>query len=210
MDTGVQLSFAGETLRAEREMGTGREIHWRGAIYERTIDDLAHFANRVRTLRLQLRIMTEKYFEPLERRNSTAYGTAYSLLRGYAPNGSALLFGEDFDQKFSVEIDFVPMMRKENESEFFVAEKTTFHYLHDFLRTEFYRGLAIGNAPRLCHNCGKYFLLTDRLQHMLLRQYCTRRDGANLPEGGSAPQKRRAKANRSPARVEYDRKFIIG
>ena len=37
----------------------------------------------------------------------------------------ALLFGEDFDQKFSVEADFVPMMRKENESEFFVAEKTT-------------------------------------------------------------------------------------
>ena len=37
-------------------------------------------------------------------------------------------------------------VHKENESEFFVAEKTTFHHLHDFLRTEFYRGLAIGNA----------------------------------------------------------------
>ena len=35
-----------------------------------------------------------------------------------------------------------------------------FTYLHDFLRTEFYRGLAIGNAPRRCHNCGRYFLLT--------------------------------------------------
>ena len=38
------------------------------------------------------------------------------------------------------------MMRKENESEYFVAEKTAFNYLHDFLRTEFYRGLAIGDA----------------------------------------------------------------
>ena len=52
-------------------------------------------------------------------------------------------------------------VRKENKGECFVAEKTTFNYLHDFLRTEFYRGLAIGNAPRRCHNCGKYFLLTD-------------------------------------------------
>lgn len=39
-------------------------------------------------------------------------------------------------------------VRKENKGECFVAEKTTFNYLHDFLRTEFYRGLAIGNAPR--------------------------------------------------------------
>ena len=46
-------------------------------------------------------------------------------------------------------------VRKENKGECFVAEKTTFNYLHDFLRTEFYRGLAIGNAPRRCHNCGK-------------------------------------------------------
>ena len=33
-----------------------------------------------------------------------------------------LFFGEDFDQKFPVEIDFVPMMRKENGGEVFVAE----------------------------------------------------------------------------------------
>ena len=103
-------------------------------IYERMIDDLAHFADRVRALRLQLRIMTEKYFELLKRRNSAAYGTAYASFYADMLRAGALLFGEDFDQKFSVEIDFVPMMRKENESEFFVAEKTAFHYLHDFLR----------------------------------------------------------------------------
>lgn len=28
------------------------------------------------------------------------------------------------------------------------------------MQTEFYRGLAKGNAPRRCHNCGQHFLLT--------------------------------------------------
>lgn len=124
-----------------------QDMHSEGhEIYERMLDDLAHFADRVRALRLQLRIMTEKYFEPLKRRNSAAYGTAYSSFYADMLRTGALFFGEDFDQKFSVEIDFVPMMRKENEGECFVAEKTTFHHLHDFLRTEFYRGLATERA----------------------------------------------------------------
>ena len=28
------------------------------------------------------------------------------------------------------------------------------------MEVEFFRGLTVGNAPRRCHNCGKYFLLT--------------------------------------------------
>ena len=41
-----------------------------------------------------------------------------------------------------------------------LAERARFSELLDFLEVEFYRGLAIGNAPRRCHNCGRYFLLT--------------------------------------------------
>ncbi|WP_367272323.1 DUF6076 domain-containing protein [uncultured Dysosmobacter sp.] len=41
-----------------------------------------------------------------------------------------------------------------------MAEKASFNSLTDFLRTEFYRGLAVGDASRRCHNCGRYFLLT--------------------------------------------------
>ena len=82
-----------------------QDIHSEGhEIYERMIDNLAHFADRVRALRLQLRIMTEKYFEPLERRNSAAYGTAYSAFYADMLRAGALFFGEDFDQKFSVDL----------------------------------------------------------------------------------------------------------
>ena len=94
-----------------------QEVHSEGReMYEHMLNDLAHFADRVRALRLQLRIMTEKSFEPLKRRNSAAYGKAYSAFYADMLRTGALLFGENFDQKFSAEIDFVPMTRKENES----------------------------------------------------------------------------------------------
>lgn len=185
-----------------------QDIHSEGhEIYERMIDNLAHFADRVRALRLQLRIMTEKYFEPLERRNSAAYGTAYSAFYADMLRAGALFFGEDFDQKFSVEIDFVPMTQKENESEFFVAEKTTFNYLHDFLRTELYRGLAIGNAPRQCHNCGKYFLLTAGYNTCYCGNIAPGETERTCRKVGAHRKEAQGKANRSPARVEYDRTY---
>ena len=185
-----------------------QDVHSEGhEIYERMIDDLVHFANRVRALRLQLRIMTEKYFESLKRRNSATYGTAYSTFYADMLRTGALLFGEDFDQKFSVEIDFVPMMRKENEREFFVAEKTTFNYLHDFLRTEFYRGLAIGNAPRRFHNCGKHFLLTAGYNTCYCGNIAPGETERTCRKVGAHRKEAQGKANRSPARVEYDRTY---
>ena len=176
-------------------------------MYERMLYDLAHFADRVRTLRLQLRIMTEKYFEPLERRNIAAYGTAYSSFYADMLRTGALFFDENFDQKFSVEIDFVPMMRKENEGECFVAEKTTFNYLHDFLHTEFYRGLATGNAPRQCHNCGKYFLLTAGYNTCYCGNIAPGETERTCRKVGAHRKEAQGKANRSPARVEYDRTY---
>lgn len=185
-----------------------QDIHSEGReMYERMLNDLAHFADRVRALRLQLRIMTEKYFEPLGRRNSTAYGTAYSTFYADMLRTGALLFGEDFDQKFSIEVGFVPMMQKENESEFFVAEKTTFNHLHDFLRTEFYRGLAVGNAPRRCHNCGKYFLLTAGYNTCYCNNIAPGETERTCRKVGAHRKEAQGKANRSPARVEYDRTY---
>ena len=185
-----------------------QEVHSEGReMYEHMLNDLAHFADRVRALRLQLRIMTEKYFEPLKRRNSAAYGTAYASFYADMLRTGALFFDENFDQRFSVEIDFVPMMRKENESEVFVAEKTTFHHLHDFLRTEFYRGLAIGNAPRRCHNCGKYFLLTDGYNTCYCGNIAPGETARTCRKVGAHRKEAQGKANRSPARVEYDRTY---
>ena len=40
-----------------------------------------------------------------------------------------------------------------------LVEELEFSALSHFLYTDFYRGLIAGNAPRRCHNCGRFFLL---------------------------------------------------
>lgn len=98
--------------------------------------------------------------EELER-TEIAYTHAYDQFFADMISFDAWLFDEDFEQSFPVEVSFVPMMHPTEEGKIFMAEKAAFNSLADFLRTEFYRGLAIGNAPRRCHNCGRYFLLTS-------------------------------------------------
>lgn len=66
------------------------------------------------------------------------------------------IFGEEFEQGIPEEVSFVPMMHPTEERKIFIAEKATFYSLVAFLQVEFYCGLAKGNAPRRCHNCGRY------------------------------------------------------
>ena len=55
-------------------------------IYQGMISGLDCFVDGLRKLRKQISVMTEKYFEPLERRNSGAYAEAYA--RFYSDMGS--------------------------------------------------------------------------------------------------------------------------
>lgn len=47
--------------------------------------------------------MTEKYLEPLKRRDSWAYAEAYSAFCAQMLSVAAYLFGEDFTQSFPME-----------------------------------------------------------------------------------------------------------
>ncbi len=127
------------------------------AIYQGMMTGLICFADNIRRFRQQIIRRTERYFEPLKRRNSDAYAEAYSRFYGQMISIGARIFGADFEQTYPMEVSFVPMMYPNDENAVFIAEKATFNSLTDFLRTEFYRGLALGNAPRRCHNCGRYF-----------------------------------------------------
>ena len=66
--------------------------------------------------------------------------------------------GESFEQSFPAHVNFVPL---ETEDGIVVAEETNFGELPAFLYTDLYRGIIHGNIPRRCHNCGRYFLLTN-------------------------------------------------
>ena len=67
---------------------------------------------------------------------------------------------QEFTQSFPAQLCFVPMAHPAEAEKVLLVEKAEFRYLSHFLYTDFYRGLMAGNAPRRCHNCGRYFLLT--------------------------------------------------
>ncbi len=177
------------------------------AMYQEMLAALSRFADDLREFRQHISLMADQYFEPLKRRNADAYAGAYSFFYAHMLSIGAHQFHEEFQQSFPMEVSFVPMMQPTKEETIFVAEKATFGSLTDFLRTEFYRGLALGNAPRRCHNCGRYFLLT----HGYDARYCN-----NIAPGetvrtcrkvGAHRKEARSRANRTPAEVEYSRTY---
>lgn len=119
----------------------------------------------------------------------------------------AHIFNDEFEQSFPLEVDFVPMMHPTEEGRVFVAEKSTFNSLADFLRTEFYRGLALGNAPRQCHNCGRYFLLTAGYNTCYCNNVAPGELERTCRKVGAHRKEALGKANRTPARKEYDRAY---
>ncbi len=89
----------------------------------------------------------------------------------------------------------------------FIAERATFNSLTDFLRTEFYRGLAKGNAPRCCHNCGRYFLLTAGYNTCYCNNIAPGETKRTCRKVGAHRKEAQGKENRTPAQKEYDRTY---
>ena len=58
-------------------------------------------------------------------------------------------------------IEYTTMPNTDNEKEYIIAERMVFDSIGAFLHVDFFRGLIHGNAPRRCHNCGRFFLLSD-------------------------------------------------
>jgi len=157
----------------------------------------------LRTFRGQVNGMLTAYFEPLSRRSSEAYAEAYASYFTDMVDAGCLFFPEqDFEQNFPEQICFVPMAHPTKKRTVILAEKAEFRYLTHFLHTDFYRGLMAGNAPRRCHNCGRYFLLTKGCNNIApgeTERTC-RKVGAHRKEA-------QGKANRTPVQKEYDRTY---
>ena len=152
-------------------------------------------------------VMSERYFEPLKLRSSGAYADAYSQFYAQMLLIGAQVFHEDFDQSFPMEVNFVPMMHRTEKDTMFIAEKATFTSLTDFLRTEFYRGLAKGSAPRRCHNCGKYFLLPAGYNACYCNNIAPGETARTCRKVGAHRKEARGKENRTPAQKEYARTY---
>lgn len=172
-------------------------------MFEEFLSGLEYFAESLRNFRGQLDGMLELYFEPLSRRSVEAYAEAYAAYFTDMAAAGELFFPEqEFNQSFPAQLCFVPTVDTAETGKVLLAEKVEFRYLSHFLYTDFYRGLMAGIAPRRCHNCGRYFLLTARYNTC----YCN-----NIAPGETERTCRKVGAHRkanhptglSPAGMEY-------
>lgn len=177
------------------------------AKYQGIMIGLCLFTEQLRDFRQLINMMAEKCLEPLKHRNSSTYAEAHSHFYVQMLSAGVQVFGDDFEQSIPVEVSFVPMMHPTEEDKVFIAEKATFNGLTDFLQTEFYRGLAVGNAPRRCHNCGRYFLLTAGYNTCYCNNIAPGETKRTCRKVGAHRKETKGKANHTPAQKEYGKAY---
>ncbi len=186
-----------------RQISTERRAEVDG--YLRTLTGASEL---LRIFRKQITLMLDGYFEPLDRRNPEAY--AIGMFKFYSDIVTAELMGQEtceLDHSFPLKVRFVPMVSPSDEEKIILAEQARFSSLLDFLEVEFFRGLAVGNAPRRCHNCGKYFLLTAGYNTCYCNSIAPGETERTCRKVGAHRKETKGKANRTPAQKEYDRAY---
>lgn len=177
------------------------------AKYQGIMIGLICFAEGLHSFRQLIDKMADKYLEPLKLKNSSAYAEAYSYFYAQMLPANIQVFGDDFEQVIPVEVCFVPMMHPTEEGKIFIAEKATFNSQIDFLQTEFYRGLAVGNAPRCCHNCERYFLLTSGYNICYCNNIAPGETVRTCHKVGAHRKETQGKENHTPSQKEYDKTY---
>ena len=132
------------------------------------------------------------------------------MFKFYSDMVTAELMEQDtyeLDHSFPLKVRFVPMVSPSDGETIILAEQARFSSLLDFLEVEFFRGLAAGNAPRRCHNCGKYFLLTAGYNTCYCNNIAPGETERTCRKVGAHRKEARDRAGRTPAQVEYDRAY---
>ena len=175
--------------------------------FDETIRRIISVGEHLRLFRKQVSLMLEGYFEPLSRRNSDAYAEGYFKFSCDMVDLSNQDHGADINQSFPVEVSFVPMFAPSGSGKIILAEEARFSELLDFLEVEFYRGLAMGNAPRCCHNCRRYFLLTSGYNICYCNNIAPGETERTCRKVGAHRKEAQGKGSRTPAQKEYDRTY---
>ncbi len=121
--------------------------------------------------------MIGDYFEDLPARSPAEYTRAYAKFKRDLRESYDLAHQEDEDTseldsiqtQFPFALSFQPRIHPKTGTPF-LAEEIQFGTLESFLHTDLMRGMVAGNIPRLCHNCGHYFLAVGGYDTV----YCTR------------------------------------
>lgn len=118
-----------------------------------------------------------------------------------------LFDANDFEESFPVQVKFVPMKHPTEDDKVILAEQAEFTYLSHFLYTDFYRGLRMGNAPRRCHNCGWYFLLTEGYNTRYCNNIAPGETERTCRKVGAHRKEAKERASATPAQKEYAKAY---
>lgn len=164
------------------------------------------------SFRAYVTVLLDFYYDRLNRRNTEHYAIGlYDFLRNIPMQHEIEKSlppypGFQFLQSRKAYIEYTTMPNPDNEKEYIIAERLVFDSLGAFLHVDFFRGLMHGNAPRRCHNCGRFFLLSSGYD----TRYCN-----NIAPGETertcrkigAHRKETQKAGSSPIEAEYKRVY---
>lgn len=128
------------------------------------LDRLERLSDSLDEFKRNTYFLLQEYFEDLPARSPREYAIAYDTYRSEVIQAydDADAEGEEVSQdldsiklSFPVRMGFRPIRTKSGTV---LGEELTFEELASFLYTDLYKGMAAGNVPRRCHNCGHFFL----------------------------------------------------
>lgn len=199
--------LAGQTEKWSEAMTDGTE---RNRQLRQMLKSYETLPVRLDAFRNQVALTLELDFEDLPRRNGTTYGRAFAKYYQDMHAAGAFFFPdeEEFEQSFDAAIRFIPIRDPDNPEEIVIGEETQFQDIVPFLYTDFYRGLIHGNAPRRCHNCGRYFLLTAGYNTCYCNNIAPGETQRTCRKVGAHRKEAQGRANRTPAKMEYDKAYL--
>ncbi len=174
---------------------------------------MEHLVPEITTFIRNTNFMLENYFETLPSRKPDSYVTAYAKYKRDIRNGYDIAEQEDESTDeldlhqlyFPFSLSYEPKLHPKTK-EPFLAEVMTFGTLESFLYTDLMKAMAVGNVPRRCHNCGKYFLAVGGYGTVYCERIAPNETKKTCRKVG-AHNKEKAKNGSSMIRKEYDRVY---
>ena len=177
------------------------------AMFRQLMDGLEYFPESLRVFRGQVPGILSRYLEPLNRRSADAYAEAFARYFTDMKSVEGLFGDSIFEQSFPTKTKFAPMAHPDKSGRVVLAEQAEFTYLTHFLYTDFYRALIAGNAPRQCHNCGTYFLLTAGYNTCYCNNLAPGETERTCRKVGAHKKEAQERVTATPAQKEYNKAY---
>ena len=181
-------------------------------IYARFINDVCRIPDEIIAFRFYITKMLDHYFENLKKRNAEHY--AFGVYKFFSDKEAQKVLASllppipeyMFMQTSEAMIEYNTMPSPDDEKKYIIAERLVFTSIASFLYTDFFRGLMNGNAPRRCHNCKRFFLLSSGYDTCYCNNVAPGETEKTCRKVG-AHKKEARKEGKTPARLEYDKVY---